>query len=256
VPRTTDPERIRRILEADRPWSAYALGDLQPALFAQCAWYAPENDDPALALHYRGFSTPVLFTIGQPEALRPLLAETTEPETYLSVRPEVLPLVEEDHAVRDLSGMWRMVLDPPALMPPPVPVRRLAVEDVSAVGALLEDGRASGETPDFFRLTMVRDGVFFGVYEGIELIAMAGTHVVSPEEGAAAVGNVYTRRDRRGRGLAGAVTAAVSRELLRLGCSTVVLNVEQRNAPAVRAYERVGFRRYCPFYEGLAVRVA
>ena len=54
---------------------------------------------------------------------------------------------------------------------------------------------------------MVTDGVFFGVYEGEALVAAAGTHLVSREEGAAAIGNIYTRRDRRGRGLGRAVTA-------------------------------------------------
>ena len=70
---------------------------------------------------------------------------------------------------------------------------------------------------------------------------MAGTHLVVPQEGIAAVGNIYTRRDRRGRGLAGRVTAAVVAELLRRGVPTVALNVAQTNATARRVYERVGF---------------
>jgi predicted GNAT family acetyltransferase len=69
-----------------------------------------------------------------------------------------------------------------------------------------------------------------------------------------AIGNVYTRRDRRGRGLASFVTGAVTAELLRLGLRTVALNVNQRNAAAIRVYEQLGFTRYCAFYEGVAVR--
>jgi predicted GNAT family acetyltransferase len=35
-----------------------------------------------------------------------------------------------------------------------------------------------------------------------------------------------------------------------------VLNVNQRNAAAIRIYERLGFERHCPFLEGSAVRAA
>ena len=55
------------------------------------------------------------------------------------------------------------------------------------------------------------------------LVAVAGTHLLAPEEGAAAIGNIYTRRDRRGRGLGRAVTSAVLADLA--GIETVGLNV-------------------------------
>ena len=80
-------------------------------------------------------------------------------------------------------------------------VTRLGAKDVPAIERLYADGESTGESPDFFYGSMVTDGVFFGVYKGEDLIAAAGTHLVSREEGAAAIGNVYVRRDRRGRGL-------------------------------------------------------
>src|SRR5439155_19334107 len=95
-------------------------------------------------------------------------------------------------------------------------------------------------------------GVFCGIREGEDLIAVAGTHLVSAAESVGAVGNIYTRRDRRGRGLATQTTAAVVAELRRLGIATIVLNVSRTNVPAVRVYERLGFRRYCDYFEGRA----
>jgi predicted GNAT family acetyltransferase len=92
--------------------------------------------------------------------------------------------------------------------------------------------------------------VFFGTWENGELVAVAGTHLAVPAEGVGAIGNVYTRRDRRGLGLAGALTSAVAGELLRMGVRTIGLNVTQRNAAAIRVYERLGFFRYCDFIEG------
>jgi predicted GNAT family acetyltransferase len=102
---------------------------------------------------------------------------------------------------------------------------------------------------------MLEQGVFYGIGEGADLVAVAGTHLVSGPESVGAVGNVYTRRDRRGRGLAGRATSAVTAELIRRGLRTIALNVNQANAAAIEVYERLGYVKYCPFYEGLASRI-
>lgn len=254
MPQISDPIRIRRILERDRVWSVYALGDLSPGLFPQCRWYADPHGE-ALLLLYQAFGTPVLFALGDPETVAPLLDEVDLARAYLSVRPEILPLVQARGEIQNQAAMRRMHLDPSALpqLGAMAGLKRLEIEDTLALGRLYDDGRESGEVPDFFRLSMVRDGVFFGVYEHNELVAAAGTHLVAPQEGVGAVGNVYTRRDRRGRGLARVTTGAVAAELLRLEIRTVALNVDQRNDAALRVYEHLGFRRHCLFYEGLAV---
>jgi len=48
------------------------------------------------------------------------------------------------------------------------------------------------------------------------------------------------------------VTAAVTAELLRLHVRTVALNVAESNHAAIRVYERLGFRHYCDYREGIA----
>ncbi|MDP2390278.1 MAG: GNAT family N-acetyltransferase, partial [Acidobacteriota bacterium] len=112
---------------------------------------------------------------------------------------------------------------------------------------------ATGESPDFFYPSMVTDGVFFGVYDGDALVAAAGTHLFAPEEHAVAIGNIYTMRDRRGRGLGGAVTRGVLDVVKDSG--TVGLNVRAGNHAALHLYESLGFVRHCLFYEGLATRL-
>ena len=97
---------------------------------------------------------------------------------------------------------------------------------------------------------MLADGAFHGIYEGTALVAAAGTHLVAREEGAAAIGNVYTRHDRRGRGLARLTTSSVLAELA--GIETIGLNVRAENDAALHLYESLGFVRHCQFYEGLA----
>jgi len=95
--------------------------------------------------------------------------------------------------------------------------------------------------------------VYYGVRRGTRLIAAAGTHVISPTYGIAAVGNVYTHRDHRGQGLAKVVTSAVTAELLRT-VDDVVLNVRLDNPPALAAYRAIGYREHTRFEERLVRR--
>ena len=259
MPELRDPAAIRAILETDRTWSVYALGDLAPGFFEHCVWHggAASNsiiDSSALVLLYAAFSTPVLFTLGEPARVAPILEEIGGVrEMYLQIRPEILPLLAARYRISRLKEMWRMRLEPAAFLPAPVGDEvRLGPPDAAAVERLYADGSEFEESPDFFSASMIADGVFYGVRDGDELAAVAGTHLVAPGESVAAIGNVYTRRDRRGRGLAARLTSAVTRELLRLDISTIALNVHQPNAAAIRVYRRLGFVPYCDFREGVA----
>lgn len=255
MPRLSDPAAIRALLETDRSWCVYPLGDLAPGLFEHAEWFHAADGEPALVLLFRGFQKPVLFTLGPAEAVRPLLEEAVDdPELFLHVRPEIIPLVEERYAVPAVDPMWRMILEPSDLRAAPGEATRLTAADLPRLQALYADGEPVGEAPGFFAASMLEDGVYYGVREAGALVSAAGTHILAPAEGVAAIGNVYTRRDCRGRGLAARVTGAVAAELLRRDIATVALNVDQRNGAALRLYERLGFHRYCEFREGLAVK--
>jgi GNAT superfamily N-acetyltransferase len=251
MPRLHDVAAIRSILAADPAWSIYALGDLAPGFFERSEWFCPPGGAQALVLLFRGFDTPVLFAWGEVEGVAAVLDEIgREPAVYLHVRPEIVPVLVRRYEITGLKEMCRMVLDAEACRPAACDgVVRLSAADLGDLERLYADGRESGEAPDFFFPSMLDEGVFFGVREGRELVAAAGTHLVVPGEGVAAVGNVYTRRDRRGRGLAAKTTSAVVNELAGL---TVALNVSRKNETAIRVYERLGFRRHCNYYEGTA----
>jgi ribosomal protein S18 acetylase RimI-like enzyme len=256
MPSETDRSALRARLVVDRGWAVYALGDLSPDHFLRTTWHvAPEGD--ALLMLYGAFETPVLYAQGRPEDVAPLLDEITHRKSlYLSIRPEILPLIEARYTVSHITPMWRMVLEPARFPDTPAPAVRLSVADYPALLRLHADGEATGEVPDFFSPEMAAQGIFYGVREGDELVATAGTHLVVPTEGVAAVGSVYTRRDRRGRGLSRQVTGAVTAALVRAmpPGSVIGLNVRQDNAPALSVYQRLGYTFYCKVFEGLAKR--
>lgn len=256
MPLLTDFKRISTMLDADRQWAAYAIGDLSPGFREHCEWYAPAHADSAVVMLYRGFTPPIVFAMGDLPDVRALFSELTAPEISLHIRPEALEAMDGIYAPREIRRILRMVLRPHDFRPVPASdVHPLGASDLEAVTALYRDGDGRGDRPAFFHPSMLRQGTFHGVWEGGELVSIAGTHVYSRELGICAVGNVFTRGDRRGRGLGARVTSAVVSQAVRDGLPTIVLNVGCAN-PAQRVYERLGFKPYCEFLEGEAARVA
>ena len=251
LPLLTDRDQIRQLLQRDPVWAAYALGDLSPELWPHTTWHRAQDE---LALVLRSYSVPILWASGTLEGLGAEVA--AEPRYSVQVRPSALPELAQYYRTSNLKQMWRMTLDPREFRPALVgQMERLGATDVGALERLYADGAATGESPEFFFGSMVPDGVFFGAREGDELINVAGTHLVAVEEGVGAIGNVYTRQDRRGRGLAGQATSAIVTELLRLGVTVIALNVYPSNIAAIQVYERLGFRRHCEFVEGIIERL-
>src|SRR5262249_10819818 len=156
----------------------------------------------AVALLYTAFPDPVLLTVGPAPQLQPVFDEVDAAlgacrQLYLSVRPDVLPLLQQRYRASWTRLMQRMLLDRRRFRPGEArEVCPLGPADLEAVRALYADGDATGEAPDFFAPTMLEQGVFCGIREGAALVAAAGTHIVARGEGVGAVGNVYTRRDR------------------------------------------------------------
>jgi ribosomal protein S18 acetylase RimI-like enzyme len=245
MPPLTDKNSIRAILRRDPAWCVYALGDLSPEMFPKTKWFTPD-----LSLVLKDYGTSILFAMGA-GSVREALGAVTWP-VHLQVRSDALEAVAQHAKVEDTREMWRMIWTRQRGIQKDDRAIRLGEADVQALQVLYVDGEESGESPDFFYPAMLARGVFFGVYEERQLVAAAGTHLVSRDEGAAAIGNIYTRRDRRGRGLGRAVTTAVMRELAAL--ETVGLNVRADNGAALSLYESLGFERHCPFYEAVAVR--
>lgn len=243
MPPLRDKDVIRARLRQDPRWCVYALGDLTPRMFDKCQWFTPD-----LTLVLREYGTAILFAVGTGSVREAL--STIDGEVHLQVQQEAYDVIAQAAHVERTLAMSRMAWTGAALPTADPRAKRLHGDAIADVQRLYADGEPAGDAPDFFYPSMVSDGVFFGIYEGDALVAAAGTHLVARDEGAAAIGNVYTRRDRRGHGLGRAVTAAVLRELKDV--ETVALNVRADNAAAISLYASLGFVPHCRFYEALA----
>jgi GNAT superfamily N-acetyltransferase len=203
---------------------------------------------------FRALEPPILFAHGEASSVDRLMDEIAQfPTVFLHIRPEIVPIIKSRYQECEIQPMWRMTINPSQYRPAPIQQAvRLGMNNAEELRRLYSDGEETGESPDFFVPSMLAQGIYFGIYEGSDIVAAAGTHLIAPEEGVGAVGNVYTRRDCRGRGYAAALTSAVTNELLRMNLPTVVLSVNQRNTAAIHTYERQGYSRYCAFCEGVA----
>jgi RimJ/RimL family protein N-acetyltransferase len=191
-----------------------------------------------------------LFALGAVDALEAVLRlHPGPPHTFLTCQAHHLDIVLRHYQLSEHESMLRMLVDRETFLPVEGEVRRLTGRDVYEVNDLY---RSDG-TATFYTAENIDDAVYYGAYDGDRLVAVAGTHVVSPVDGIAVAGNVFTHPWHRARGLGSLVTGAVTEHLLA-DCQEVVLSVDPRNVAAVRAYRRLGYREVGRLIEGAAVR--
>jgi len=188
--------------------------------------------------------------VGDAAALDVLLSLHPGPRTsFVSFRPEHLEMVQRHFLLAHKELMVRMSVTKETFRPAEGEAVRLRGRDIGPVNQLysVEGGPAA------YSSGHIENGVYYGVMTEGRLASIAGTHVDSPAERVAVVGNVFTHPRYRGTGLATIATSEVTQALLE-HCDLVALTVEVSNAPALAVYDKLGYRQQCTLYETQAVR--
>ena len=257
VRRLKDREAIRRLLESRPVYAAYALGQLEPHLFPLSEWWLAEGDGQtaplggrALLLHSRGGLGNALFALGEAAPLTALLRLHPGPRnTFATCQAEHIEVLRRFFHLSQAHPMLRMKVTTDTFRSPQGEARRLRGREVRLVNRLYNAEAAVA----CYTARQIEDNVYFGAHVGEQLVAVAGTHAVSPAHGVAVVGNVYTHPRYRGRGLGALVTGAVTAAVIE-ACPLVVLSVDPRNRAAVRAYQRLGYEGEGRLIEAAATR--
>jgi len=244
VTHLTDRRKLEARLSDDRPFTAYALGHLEPELFEYAEYWAADGPCGSATVMHASALGPVTVATGDAEAIAAILSIHPGPRLgYLSTAaPEHEAAFGITHFVSDVLHMVRMSTTALTFQDPDASafdLRRLRGHDANRLNTLYA---TDGPTTRYTAATIDR-AIYHGAFHQGQLVAAAGTHVVSPHQSIAVVGNVFTHPAHRGRGLAQQVTAAVTRDLLGGGCSEAVLTVNPQNTPAVAAYSRLGYRQ-------------
>lgn len=249
----SDPDQIRDLLVPRIEYTAYALGQLEPGLFERARWsHARGDTGTALVVHSRGGLGDASFAMGDPDAVAAILSIHPGPaHTYSTCEPSHVHSLERIFRLSNQLPMVRMVVTKETFKPHDagIPTVTLGGFDIRKVNGLYSsEGGTSYYIPEH-----LDGGLYRGVMVQGRLASVAGTHVVSRQEGVAVVGNVFTHPQNRGHGYATAATSAVTGELLEF-CETVVLTVDPRNHPAVSSYRRLGYKECCRLVEASAHR--
>lgn len=244
---------IEAVLRRNVFLNIYALGDLGDFFWPHTTWYGLEREGrvEAVCLLFSGLQLPCLLAVCDDDgtALRALLHRVLHllpVRFYCHLSAAVAPLFTEWYALESHGLHLRMGLREPG---------RLATVDTSGVERLSEADRdeilalyAAANPGTWFELLMLKTGQYVGLRVDGRLVSIAGVHVYAPEQRVAALGNIATHPDCRGRGYATRVTAALCRQLLE-SCDHVGLNVKADNAPAIRCYEKLGFALVAEYEE-------
>jgi GNAT superfamily N-acetyltransferase len=245
-------QRIRALLLPRIEYTAYALGQLEPTLFPRTRWFwSRGTTGTGLVLHSRGGLGDATFVMGDADAVAAILSiHPGTAQTYATCQPQHMDALRSVYRLASQQPMIRMAVTADRFNPvAPEGVVQLGGVDIRRINSLY--GSEGG--PSYYVPEHIDSGVYRGVLAEGRLAAIAGTHVVSRQEGVAVVGNVFTHPAYRGHGYATAATSAVTEALLQ-HCDHVVLTVDPGNRPAVAAYAKLGYREVCQLVEASAVR--
>ena len=245
-------DAIRELLRPQREHAAYALAQLEPGLFERTRWFTAEGPGGrGLVTHSRGGLGDATFVSGDPEAVAAILSLEPGPaRSYLTCRQELADAVRRVSRLSSSKPMLRMAVTAATFQRwEVVPAVKLLGIDIRRINQLY----GSDGNPTYYESGHIDAGVYRGVVIGGRLVAIAGTHAVSPRERVAVVGNVFTHPRHRGQGYATAATSAATEALLE-ECDTVVLTVDPANAPAIAAYRRLGYQDSGQVIEATATR--
>ena len=242
-----DRRQLDAILSDDRAYAAYALGHLETGVLERSHFWLAEGPGGAGMVMHASAMGPTVITSGDALAVDAILSLHPGPRrAYLSTAsPRHLAALERTYRVRDLLRMTRMSVDRTSFEAGSLAdetagrgdARRMRGVEVNAINALY----ATDGAPSRYGAEQIDRSIYYGAFEAGRLVSVAGTHIVSPEMAIGVVGNVFTHPARRGAGLAQRTTARVTQALFDAGCTLVTLTVDRTNAPAVRAYERLGY---------------
>ncbi len=242
---------IAEVCRRSRFLHVYELGDLDDFFWPHTRFVGWESGKVVteVALLYGEPDPPVLLALTeQPHGdMRDLLA-TLLPELpnelYVHVTPDLIPTLASRYAIRSHGVHLKMGLTHDS---------RLGACEAELLGpAHLDELQAfyrRAYPGTWFVPRMLETGRYVGLRDGAELACVAGVHVHSPSWRVAALGNVATLPELRGRGLAKHACGALCRLLLEDGIDTIGLNVRSDNHAAIAAYEALGFEPVATYVE-------
>lgn len=245
-------EEIKKFLEQDPFLHIYSLGDLDDFFWPFTTWYGSRHNAKleAVIMVYAGPQLPTVLALSNnKDAIAELLSSIQHilPERfYAHLSPGLGTVLEKTFDLGSESAHYKMALlnTDSALKVNTSGVVRLTKEHLTILQTLYDESYPG----NWFDPRMLETKQYFGKWDGHQLISAAGIHVFSPSYSVAALGNIVTHSEYRGRGYGTCVTSALCKSLLKANVR-IGLNVQSDNIPAIKSYTSLGFEIIAPFSE-------
>jgi RimJ/RimL family protein N-acetyltransferase len=238
-----DKKEIHAFLTKNPGIYFYLIGDLDDFFWPYTKWYClkESNEIRSLALLYSGAGTPtlLLFHEGDPAYAAELLQTIRNglPGKFFAHLSEGLMEQFSKNEIAGIYGVhYKMLLGKIKPVTDGQSIRRLSASDMGDIKSLY----AIAYPENWFDGRMLETGKYFGYYSGKELVGVAGIHVYSSEYRVAALGNIATHPDHRGRQIACKLTSRLCIDLEN-DTDYIGLNVKADNEFAVKCYLKTGF---------------
>jgi len=241
-----DKDTIETFLRGNVFLNIYSLGDLDDFFWPYTTWYALTDSTGirSIALMYTGGSLPCLHALAEDD-------KAIYTEELLRCLIGILPIrfhahlisgsesiLAERYHLRPFGRHDRMALTDKSLLAnfDTSEAEGLSMSHLSEIMSFFEKAYPG----NFFEPRMLETKQYYGIRQSGALVSVAGVHVYSAYYRVAALGNITTHPDYRGRGYGRIAAARVCESLLN-EIDHIGLNVKADNTSAIKCYEKLGF---------------
>ena len=236
-------DEIYKFLSGTPDLQLYAIGDLDDFYWPYTTWYAiyERNEIKSIALLYSGVSPSTFLLFHDKDSyystqllksVKPLLPE----KLNVHLSPGLIDAFGNKNIIENYGQNYRMVLMRTPEQISHENIRKMTVRDIDKINSLYKIAYPF----NWFDSRMVETRKYFGYFDKGMLVGIAGIHVYSMQYRIAALGNIATHPDFRGRKIAYKLTSYLCNNLKKT-VDLIGLNVKSDNIPAIKCYNKIGF---------------
>ncbi|MHC1705848.1 MAG: GNAT family N-acetyltransferase [Tenuifilaceae bacterium] len=234
---------ILKFLMTSPELQVYSIGDLDDFFWPKTIWYSFKGNDEikALVLLYVGMSTPTLLAIYDKnfESTHELL-ERAKPylpsKFYAHLGPNLIDVFGNQSIIESFGPHYKMALKKSPVEISDQNIKTLTANDIQEINHFYSESYPE----NWFDKRMIETQQYLGYFMENKLVGVAGIHVYSKDYGVAALGNIATHPDFRGKGIGLKLTNNLCCKL-KENVNFIGLNVKSDNIAAIKCYNKVGF---------------
>jgi len=241
-----DKNQIEAFLRKNVFLNIYSLGDLDDFFWPSTNWYALTNTTwiKAMILVYTGGSLSCLHALTEGENIHYMeelllsLISTFPKRFYAHLSLGLEGTLGKHYTLKSHGKHYKMALTKESALSriDTSEVIALSMSDLNEIVSLFQ----AAYPENWFDPRLLDTNQYYGVRVSGKLVSLAGVHVYSRRYRVAALGNITTHPEYRGKGYGTAATARLCKSLLH-EIDHVGLNVKVDNASAIRCYKKLGF---------------